>query len=38
MKAGIDAIIDFDDVLYVSAGNYNGKLGDYKIDLRELFE
>ena len=38
MKAGIDAIIDFDDVLHVSAGNYNGKLGEYKIDLRELFE
>jgi formylmethanofuran--tetrahydromethanopterin N-formyltransferase len=38
MKAGIEAVIDFDDVLLVSAGNYNGKLGEYKIYLRELFK
>ncbi len=37
MKAGIDAIIDFDDVLKISAGNYQGKLGEYTINLRELF-
>lgn len=38
MKAGIEALIDFKDVLKVSAGNYHGKLGEYKIDLEELFK
>ena len=38
IKAGIEAVIDFDDVSLVSAGNYNGLLGEYKIDLRSLFE
>lgn len=38
MKAGIETVINFDDVLHVSAGNYNGKLGEYQIDLKELFE
>jgi formylmethanofuran--tetrahydromethanopterin N-formyltransferase len=38
MKAGIEAVIDFDDVSLVSAGNYNGLLGEYRIDLRSLFE
>lgn len=37
MKAGINATLNIDDVLKVSAGNYDGKLGDYKIYLRELF-
>lgn len=37
MKAGIEAVIDFDDVLHVSAGNYNELLGEYKINLRGLF-
>jgi len=37
MKAGIEAVIDFGDVLHVSAGNYNGLLGEYKINLRGLF-
>ena len=37
MKAGIEAVVDFEDVLHVSAGNYQGKLGDYKINLKELF-
>ncbi len=37
MKVGIEAVIDFDDVIKVSAGNYHGKLGDYRIDLKELF-
>lgn len=35
-KAGIEALAGFDDVLKVSAGNYEGKLGDYKIYLKEL--
>lgn len=38
MKVGIETLIDFDDVITVSAGNYNGELGDYKIYLRELFK
>ena len=38
MKAGIEAVIDFDDVSHVSAGNYNGLLGEYRIDLRSLFK
>jgi formylmethanofuran--tetrahydromethanopterin N-formyltransferase len=37
MKAGIEAVLDIDGVVKVSAGNYGGKLGDYKIYLRELF-
>ena len=37
-KAGIEALMDFDDILKVSAGNYEGKLGDYKIYLKELFK
>jgi formylmethanofuran--tetrahydromethanopterin N-formyltransferase len=36
-KAGIKAVLDVDGVLRVSAGNYGGKLGQYKIPLRELF-
>ena len=38
MKTGIEAVVDFDDVLHVSAGNYQGKLGEYRIDLRRLFK
>ena len=38
MKKGIKAVLDFDEVLYVSAGNYKGQLGDYEINLRELFK
>ena len=37
MKAGIEAVSKVDGVVKVSAGNYGGKLGDYKIFLRELF-
>jgi len=37
MKAGIKAALSVDGVMKVSAGNYGGKLGDYKIYLRELF-
>ena len=36
-KAGISAVLDVDGVVRVSAGNYGGKLGEYKIPLRELF-
>jgi len=37
MKAGIEAALSVDGVMKISAGNYGGKLGDYKIYLRELF-
>jgi formylmethanofuran--tetrahydromethanopterin N-formyltransferase len=37
MKAGIEAALTVKGVVKVSAGNYGGKLGDYKIYLRELF-
>jgi len=36
-KVGIDAVLDVDGVVRVSAGNYGGKLGQYQIPLRELF-
>ena len=38
MKAGIEAIMEMDDVVMISAGNYGGKLGKYKIFLRQLFQ
>jgi formylmethanofuran--tetrahydromethanopterin N-formyltransferase len=37
MKVGIDAARKVPGVERVSAGNYGGKLGKYKINLRELF-
>jgi len=37
MKAGIAAISDMDDVIMISAGNFGGRLGKYKIFLRQLF-
>ncbi len=37
MKAGIEAAGQVDGVLRISAGNYGGKLGEYKIYIRELF-
>lgn len=36
-KAGIEAIMDMDDVIMISAGNFGGQLGKYKIFLRQLF-
>jgi formylmethanofuran--tetrahydromethanopterin N-formyltransferase len=36
IKAGIQAIAKFDGIKQISAGNYGGKLGEYKIRLREL--
>ncbi|NLE04721.1 MAG: formylmethanofuran--tetrahydromethanopterin N-formyltransferase [Crenarchaeota archaeon] len=38
MKAGIEAAISVKGVTSISAGNYDGKLGKYKIYLRELFQ
>ncbi len=37
MRVGIESVLDVDGVVGVSAGNYGGKLGKYKIHLRELF-
>ena len=37
MKVGIKAVLNVDDVVKISAGNYEGKLGNYRIYLRELF-
>jgi formylmethanofuran--tetrahydromethanopterin N-formyltransferase len=37
MKAGIVAAAEVEGVLRISAGNYSGKLGEFKIHLRELF-
>jgi formylmethanofuran--tetrahydromethanopterin N-formyltransferase len=37
MKAGIEAALKVKDVAKISAGNYGGKLGEYKIYLHELF-
>ena len=36
MRAGIEAARSVDGVVKISAGNYGGKLGEYKINLREL--
>jgi formylmethanofuran--tetrahydromethanopterin N-formyltransferase len=37
-KAGIEASINVPGVVRVSAGNYEGKLGKYKIPLSEIFK
>ncbi len=37
MRVGIEVLLEYDGVLGISAGNYGGKLGDYKIPLKELF-
>jgi formylmethanofuran--tetrahydromethanopterin N-formyltransferase len=37
MKVGIEAASKVNGVVQISAGNYGGKLGKYKINLRELF-
>jgi len=37
IKAGIGAVLNVDGVVRISAGNYGGKLGEFKIHLRELF-
>jgi formylmethanofuran--tetrahydromethanopterin N-formyltransferase len=37
MKVGIQSVSNVNGVVEISAGNYGGKLGRYKIYLRELF-
>jgi formylmethanofuran--tetrahydromethanopterin N-formyltransferase len=36
-KAGVEAAQSVQGVVRISAGNYEGKLGQYKIPLKELF-
>lgn len=38
VKAGIDAVLEFEGVLAVSAGNYDGKLGDKIYNLLDLLK
>ena len=37
MKIAIESILDIDGIVKISAGNFNGALGDYNIKLRDLF-
>ena len=37
MQAGIQSMLGLKDLVWVSAGNYGGKLGRHKIWLKELF-
>jgi len=37
MKVGIEAVSEVSGVVKISAGNYGGRLGKYRIYLRELF-
>jgi formylmethanofuran--tetrahydromethanopterin N-formyltransferase len=36
MKVGMESVLDLGGVIMISAGNYGGTLGKYKIHLREL--
>jgi formylmethanofuran--tetrahydromethanopterin N-formyltransferase len=38
MKAAVDSVRDIEGLVKISAGNYGGKLGRYKIFLREIVE
>jgi formylmethanofuran--tetrahydromethanopterin N-formyltransferase len=38
MKVGIEAASHVEGVIRVSAGNYGGKLGKYRIHLQELVQ
>lgn len=38
MKVGIEILLEYESVLRISAGNYNGKLGQYNIQLKGLFK
>ena len=37
MKAGIEAACNVDGIIEISAGNFGGNLGAYKINLQDLF-
>ena len=36
-KVGIEAVLNIEGVVRISAGNYGGKLGQYKIPFKEIF-
>ncbi len=36
IKSGIEAAVEVDNIVKISAGNYNGELGEYLIQLEEL--
>ncbi|MDR1721829.1 MAG: formylmethanofuran--tetrahydromethanopterin N-formyltransferase [Methanobrevibacter sp.] len=36
VKAGIDSIIDLESIVKISAGNFNGNLGDLNVDLLDI--
>ena len=38
IKAGIDAALEFEDVICISAGNFGGKLGDKNINLLDILK
>ena len=38
VKAGIDAALEFDGVIGISAGNFEGKLGDKNINLLDILK
>ena len=38
LKAGIDAVLDFDGIIGISAGNYDGQLGDMKYNLLDILK
>jgi formylmethanofuran--tetrahydromethanopterin N-formyltransferase len=38
MKAAMEDVLDLDGVIQISAGNYGGKLGKYKIYLKQLLD
>ena len=38
VKAGIDAALEFDGVIGISAGNFDGKLGDKNINLLDILK
>ena len=38
IKAGIDAVLEFDGVLKISAGNFDGKLGSINVNLLDILK
>ena len=38
IRAGIDAALQFDGVVGISAGNFEGKLGDKNINLLDILK
>jgi formylmethanofuran--tetrahydromethanopterin N-formyltransferase len=38
VKAGIDVALEFDGVVGISAGNFDGKLGDKNINLLDILK